>query len=106
MFAFIVVDVHIAHLIIGIEYLKVAVNPIHGRSAKTSMFSKLSNILFLQLTVIQIFINLTTINANIAFKSCIWQLAAIEYVRKTNKPNNQRCQACRVTVSERGREIL
>jgi len=52
MFPLIVVAVHISYLIIGIGHLKVAVNPIRGRSAKAlravqQMFSKLSNVLFL-----------------------------------------------------------
>jgi len=47
MFPFIVVDIQLIHLIIEIGHLKVAVNPVHGRSAKTSMFSKLPNGLFL-----------------------------------------------------------
>jgi len=47
MFPLIVVCVRFVHLIIGIRHLKVAVNPIPGRSAKTSMFSKLSNVLSL-----------------------------------------------------------
>jgi len=42
MFCLSVANINIAHLIIGISKLKVAVNPIPGRSAKTSMFSKLS----------------------------------------------------------------
>ena len=48
MFCLSVANINTAHLIIGISNLKVAVNPIPGRSAKAllavkQMFSKLSN---------------------------------------------------------------